>query len=165
MSIFRDNAEKTSGFARNGSLMSNLHFQGVVRIAEKSARVKIGRNGDDDVKYYIIKDEFGAQFSTFDEKLYDDTQVGESMTVYGKVRISKGNTYLNLERITPIVGNDLKTNWDNVQYIAERRQEMIDCDFDTVLVTKWEEALKNRHYSTLTEIELKLDNLIVITRG
>jgi len=159
------NANNNAGFGRSGSLLSNLRFSGVCRIAEKSVRVKIGRNGEEDVKYYIIRDEFGAQFSTFDEKLFEAAIPSESMLLEGKVRISKGNTYLNLTKVAPIHGEDLRTKWDNQKYVDVRRQEMVDMDMDTVFVTKWEQALKDRQFGTLTELELQLDEAILTAQG
>lgn len=159
MSYTEYNAKLRNGFTRSGFLMSNLRFSGIVRIAEKAERKKLGRNGEDDITYYTIKDEFGASFSCFDKGLFDAAVPGESMLVEGKVKISKGSTYLNLQKIDPVKGSTYQTQWDNPDYLQSVRKRMIDIDLDQSLTDKWENAVDTKQYGTLAEVERILEQV------
>lgn len=154
---FMQQTQKRNGFTSGGFLMSNLRFSGIVRIDEKSERIKRGRNGDDDTKYYIIKDEFGASFSCFDVKLYDAALIGESMHVEGKVKISKGSTYLNLQKIEPVQGSRFATQWDSDDHLIQVMERMDKAGLDQNLRDRWEKALTEKQYGTLAEVEKILE--------
>jgi hypothetical protein len=62
-----------------------------------------------DTHYWIIRDRYGCQFSCWDKKIIDLIQIGESYTLHGKVAISKGGIFLNIQQIDqpPSLVNDL----------------------------------------------------------
>ena len=95
-----------AGFRLNDSLCTKISWSGVVRIADKAKIIK-PRPQEQDVVYWSFKDEFGARFSCFQEKLADSILIGEKYELRGEVKIGKGGTFLNISRADVFDGGTL----------------------------------------------------------
>lgn len=92
-----------NGFGVTDTLMSRLNFQGIIRCDEKQLR-SIHRPNEE-IHYWIIKDDFGARMSCFEETLAETLVTGEIYKVQGEVKIGKGGIFLNLKKAEPFYGS------------------------------------------------------------
>ena len=83
-----------SGMNEKGQLLSRLRFSGIIRVWEIDERWK--HEDDGEVPYWIVKDEYGASFLTFEKLLVDSLVVSEKYEVKGEIKIGKGGIYFLL---------------------------------------------------------------------
>lgn len=93
-----------SGFLYNDTLGSRFKFTGTPMIWEKEHVVKDKAN--EQVEYWVIKDEYGARMSCFSRETVEKLVVGERYAVKGEVKIGKGGMFLNLKHAEVLNGAD-----------------------------------------------------------
>ncbi len=150
--------QEKAGFDRRGFLLSNLRFTGICRVAEKSERFKRGVDGREDSRYWMIKDEFGAMFSLWEEEIANRLLPGEQYIFEGMVRISRGSTYLNLKEVRAVYGSEFATQWDNEEFCSAFTQRLRKAlGEDQKLMDRFYWALEQRSFGTLAEVEKILE--------
>lgn len=97
--------QQYGGFRLNDSLCTNLAWQGVVRIADKAKIIK-PLPDDRELVFWTFKDEFGARFSCFQEKVANEIVIGEKYVLKGEIKIGKGGTFLNIKTSEVFNGRD-----------------------------------------------------------
>lgn len=96
-----------NGFRLDDTLASHIKFSAVFTCWEISYKVKILPDGKEK-KIFTVKDDVGARFGCFDERLANSLVIGEKYTGQGEVKIGKGSTFLNLEKAEPLNGSAFK---------------------------------------------------------
>jgi hypothetical protein len=79
-----------------GNLLSRLQWSGVVRVWDIQERKKV-RIGEEDKPYWVIKDEYGATFLTWEPLLKNSLCIGERYACKGEIKIGKGGVFLILK--------------------------------------------------------------------
>lgn len=97
--------QQYNGFGLNDTLMSKIAFSGVVRISEKELTIKPRPDGKE-LRYWVIRDEFGSRFSCFNEELAEKIVFGEVYIFRGEVKIGKGGTFMNLKSAEVFDGSE-----------------------------------------------------------
>lgn len=102
---------KKNEFKRDGTLRTKLQFTGIIKPQE--VRTKTTKTysikGLEESEYWVLLDEHGARFLLFDETLALGTKICEPVEVTGKIGISKGGTYLVIERMEEFIPEDYIT--------------------------------------------------------
>ena len=93
-----------NGFGLNDTLLSRISFSGILRCSEIQKRTIFTHN--DEIPYWVVRDEFGARLSCFDKHLSERFCPGEVYKVSGEVKIGKGGTFLNLKDAEVFCGRD-----------------------------------------------------------
>lgn len=93
-----------NGFRLDGTLASHIHFTAIFVCWEVSYTVKLLPGGKEK-KIFTVKDDLGARFGCYDERLANSLVIGEKYEGSGPVKIGKGSTYLNLEKALPLNGS------------------------------------------------------------
>lgn len=96
-----------NGFKLDDTLASRIRFTAIFRAWDVSFKI-VPHPGKEESKIYTIKDEYGARFGCFNEKLAESILVGETYEVRGSVKIGKGGTFLNIEQAEPLNGSAYK---------------------------------------------------------
>jgi hypothetical protein len=95
-----------SGFLYNETLATKLKFSGVFGVWEIQERVT--KNEEGDSSYWILKDEYGARLSCWNEELIKNLHIAEKYAVEGEIKIGKGGTFLNLKKAEVLSGNNFQ---------------------------------------------------------
>ena len=95
------------GFKLDGTLASHITFSSLFTCWEISYKVKLLPDGREK-KIFTIKDDVGARYGCFSEKLANSLVTGEKYIGKGSVKIGKGSTFLNLEEAEPLNGSAFK---------------------------------------------------------
>jgi hypothetical protein len=96
-----------NGFKMDETLASHIRFSAVFTCWEISFKVKVMADGREK-KIFTIKDDVGARFGCFSERLANSLVIGEKYQGAGEVKIGKGSTFLNLEKAEPMNGSAYK---------------------------------------------------------
>ena len=94
------------GFLYNDTLGTKLRFSGTIMCWEIDRVTK--HLIDQDLEYWVIKDDYGARVSCFDKKLVESLHIAERYVVKGEIKIAKGATFLNLKEAEVLNGNDFQ---------------------------------------------------------
>lgn len=103
--------DKKNEFSRDGNLKTRLKFSGIVRPQEIISKVtkKFTTAGMKETEYWIMIDEYGARFMVFEEELAMNLRIEEPIEIFGKIGISKGGTYLVVEKTEEFIPETYKT--------------------------------------------------------
>ena len=97
-----------AGFRLDDTLATKLRFSGVFCVWDVGKRWFNSFDGGE-VPYWIIRDEYGAKVSCYNEQIASSLVVNERYAVEGDIKIGKGATFLNLKKATVLNGNDFTT--------------------------------------------------------
>ena len=97
-----------AGFKLNDTLATNLKFSGVFRVWDVGKRWFDSFDGGEN-PYWIIRDEYGAKLSCYNEQLATSLVINERYAVEGEIKIGKGATFLNLKKAVVLNGKDFTT--------------------------------------------------------
>jgi hypothetical protein len=92
-----------AGFGMNDTLMSKIRFSGIARFSERAHVTKEVQGNE--VEYWILKDEFGARVSCFEQTLSESIVLYQPYEISGEVKIGKGGVFLNLKKAEPFNGS------------------------------------------------------------
>lgn len=101
-----------NGFRRDETLASRITFRAFIWINDKWMVEKPLPDGEKR-RTWILKDEFGAKFGVWSEKLAESLVIGEKYVVRGDVKIGKGGTFMNITKASWMHGADYQPSDDS----------------------------------------------------